>query len=310
MWVSFSHFLFLFVQSHTFYEATSFNRDISSWNPINCTNVNEMFAIATNFSQDLCRWSPFLTGVAEGSLMFDFTKCPISGDPWSVNNTYGVWPYCYPCAVVAPTACFPNGDILRAAVDTLLIDPANTLLINTYGYPINEWCVKDVKNFTAVFSADRNKRARSFNKDLSKWNMSSATSLEGMFEGSFFNEETTFNGDLSNWDVSKVTSFSWMFAYSKFNGDISSWDVSKAEDMSAMFYRATNFNSDLSGWVTDSLQNLEGAFSGASSFNQNLCGWNLERLWPSSPHNVFLDTACPEQADPQSTNGSMCYSCG
>merc|ERR1712176_466520 len=65
----------------------------------------------------------------------------------------------------------------------------------TYGYPINNWDVSLIKDFSDVFY-----RQRSFNENISNWNVSNATDMRWMFDNA---EE--FNQDLSSWNVSKVT---------------------------------------------------------------------------------------------------------
>lgn len=64
---------------------------------------------------------------------------------------------------------------------------------------IKHWDVSQVKDFSFVFHAVRNRKLRSFQADLSLWNVSNATKMNGMFYGC-----EHFNSDLSRWNVGNV----------------------------------------------------------------------------------------------------------
>ena len=49
--------------------------------------------------------------------------------------------------------CFQNNTELFNAVTEYMVDPSeNTTVANKYGWPINEWCVGAVTDFTEIFS--------------------------------------------------------------------------------------------------------------------------------------------------------------
>jgi Mycoplasma protein of unknown function, DUF285 len=48
-------------------------------------------------------------------------------------------------------------------------------------YPIGQWDVSNIEDFSYVFDAERNPLLVDFNEDLSNWDMSSATNLGYMF---------------------------------------------------------------------------------------------------------------------------------
>jgi len=88
---------------------------------------------------------------------------------------------------------------LKNAVDDYLVDPSRTSL---YGYPMKNWDVSGLSDFSQVFSAVRNPQMLYFSEDLSGWDVGKATSMASMFEGtvSFTDSMDT----LASWDVSRV----------------------------------------------------------------------------------------------------------
>jgi surface protein len=75
-------------------------------------------------------------------------------------------------------------------------------IATTYGWPINQWDVSNVQDFSRIFSENCR-----FNEDIGSWNVSNATSMLGTFR-----QAKAFNQDLSSWDVSNVTSMVAMFS--------------------------------------------------------------------------------------------------
>jgi surface protein len=73
----------------------------------------------------------------------------------------------------------------------------------TYGYPINEWIVSDLKDFSCAFH-----ELSDFNHKISNWDVSNARNMCAMFRGC-----SRFNQDLSKWNTANVTDMSWMFKH-------------------------------------------------------------------------------------------------
>ena len=145
----------------------------------------------------------------------------------------------------------------------------NCTVGQTYGWPMNSWCVGNVTDMSWLFYD-----MDTFNGDLSSWDTSNVESMWNMFDGA-----TSFNNDLSAWNTSSVTSLNSMFyGATSFNGDISSWDISNVIDMRRMFYGATSFNQDLCAWG-DKFPYDNAAFIFANSGctyqddPQDLCAW-------------------------------------
>jgi surface protein len=134
-------------------------------------------------------------------------------------------------------------------------------LASTYGWPINNWDVSNVEDFSKIFDEQR-----SFNDDISSWDFCNATNMSYMFC-----RATSFNQDISSWNTASVINMSCMFFQAtSFNQDISSWNTASVTDMDHMFFRATSFNQDISSWNTASVINMIRMFCRATSFNQDM----------------------------------------
>jgi surface protein len=139
----------------------------------------------------------------------------------------------------APFSVFETRDQLVEAVDLYLADNRNdTLVARTYGWPIGDWDVSKIQDFSYLFAADDfgggtrfNTDAENFDEDISGWDTSSATTMRSMFEGA-----TSFDQPLGEWNVSSVTDMSLMFTdAASFNQPLGTWDVSSVEFFSFQF---------------------------------------------------------------------------
>jgi len=242
----------------------------------------------------------------------------------------------YECGTCFP--CFGDEVELQQSVDEYLIDSSNdTKVAITYGWPIGNWCVKQITDFSYLFDANRNIRAAQFNGDIGQWNVGSAVNMKYMFAGATsFNQDLTswntsnvedmtgmfeaaiaFEGmGLANWDVSKVKSVAYMFssAYA-FREDISRWNTGNVYDMIFMFSQTDKFNADLSSWNVANVLDMSYMFEDSTSFNQNLCLWGSRMIRitrASQVANMFLGTACPMEASPNVTvspKSPLCWNC-
>ena len=108
-----------------------------------------------------------------------------------------------------------DGILYQAVSDYMSQDCPNNnncAVGQTYGWPMNSWCVGNVTDMSYLFY-----------------------------------EMDTFNEDISGWDTSSVTEMNYMFYNAiSFNGNLSSWDTTSVTNMYATFANATSFNGDLS----------------------------------------------------------------
>eukprot|EP00984_Skeletonema_dohrnii_P035163 scaffold34635_cov146-Skeletonema_dohrnii-CCMP3373.AAC.1 len=123
----------------------------------------------------------------------------------------------------SPTVCFADGKELKAVVSRYVRDGCGALalcpasIVETYGWPMREWCVDDVTNMASLFEG-----LDSFDEDISGWNVGQVSDMNRMFYGA-----------------------------SKFNQDLSKWNMSSVTNTREMFKGATSFNQDLCAWKDD-----------------------------------------------------------
>lgn len=204
--------------------------------------------------------------------------------------------------------CIQNNTELLDAVDEYLLEyygndeqisprenKNETEVAIKYGWPIGNWCVGNVTDFSDVFRWSKNKLATKFNEPLAGWDLGSATTTSNMFAGAenfnqklpwdvsqvtdmwgmFFNAQR-FNQSLP-WNVSEVTDMSLMFSYAlEFNQDLP-WDVSQVRDMELMFYNASMFNGNISMWNTSQVLDMSAMFQ-STSFDQDISSWNVQKV--------------------------------
>ena len=111
-----------------------------------------------------------------------------------------------------------EGILSNAARDYISQDCANNnncAVAQTYGWPMNSWCVGNVTDMSYLFYY----MYPAFNEDISGWDTSSVIHMSNMFQGA-----TSFNQDVSEWDISNVTDMTYMFdGATSFNQDLCAW---------------------------------------------------------------------------------------
>jgi surface protein len=191
--------------------------------------------------------------------------------------------------------CFDITSDLRDAVDEYLVDNGpGSRVASIYGYPIGNWCVSKIQDFSYLFSLDddrdntrrANLAVADFNEDISRWDVSNATTMKSMFAGVYTPAPgdifrsilhcTHFNQSLADWNVSSVKDMSDMFRQAaSFNQPLGDWNVVSVIDMSYMFGGASSFNQPLADWKVSSVIDMSYMFDLASSFNQPLADWDV-----------------------------------
>ena len=223
----------------TFYNAESFNGDISLWDTTNVTDLGFMFGGASSFNRDI----------------------NTSGSSWvtsAVTRTSGMF----------LGATLFNQDLSNW--DTSNVTEMDNMFkqATSFNGDLNGWDVSNVSDMHYMFGY-----ATSFNQDLNNWTLRTAgVDLSYMFIS--FNSGSSFNGNISTWITSAVTNMSFMFNNAtSFNGNISTWDTSNVTTMRSMFNGASAFNQSLThignSWNLKNVIDMTAMFSGATSFSTN-----------------------------------------
>ena len=247
--------------SYMFYNSTSFNQDISSWDVSNVTNMGSMFQNATSFNQDISSWD--VSNVTDmGSMFQNATSFNQDISSWDVSNVTDMGYMFY-------NATPFNQDLSSWDVSNVTNMAGMFGNSKSFNQDISSWDVSNVTSMEGMFA-----EATSFNQDISSWDVSNVTNMLSMFVGA-----SSFNQDISSWDTIKVTSMGYMFeGASSFNQDISSWDTSNVTDMEFMFSRATSFNQDLSQWCVTLIPTKP------DDFDTGTTAWTLPKpVWGTCP---------------------------
>ena len=156
-----------------------FNKDISSWDTSNVSDMRAMFLDARKFNQDISKWD--VSNVGSMAYMFS-GALSFQGDisAWDVSSVQ-------------------NMDSMFASHYYFGFD--------TYAgfasWDISGWEVGNVTNMDYMFA-----EATYFNQNISGWDVSSVVLMQGMFETA-----TSFNQDLSEWKVGSVINCSGFSKY-------------------------------------------------------------------------------------------------
>ena len=220
-----------------FYDAWSFNEDISNWDTSEVETMRGMFYKAGRFNRSIDSWNT--SSVVDISRLFwgaTFYNQPL--DKWDtsrVTNMRGVFQYAY-------SFNRPIGSWKTSAVRSMAYMFMKAVSFNQ---PIDTWDTSSVINMKAMFYM-----AEDFIQPLASWNTSSVVDM-----GYMFVEDPKFDQPIGTWDTSRVRYMHYMFyGATSFNQPLGAWDTSSLQDMSTMFYGAQAFNQPLSTWNLTSLQ--------------------------------------------------------
>ena len=257
----------------TFYNAESFNGDISLWDTTNVTDLGFMFSGASAFNRDInTSGSSWVTSaVTRTSGMFlGATLFNQDLSNWDTSNVTEM------DNMFKQSTSF-NGDLNGWDVSNVSDMHYMFGYATSFNQDLNNWTLRTAGVDLSYMFISYNSGS-SFNGNISTWITSAVTNMSFMF-----NNATSFNGNISTWDTSNVTTMRSMFnGASTFDGDISLWNTSAVTNMSFMFNNATSFNGNISTWDTSNVTNMIYMFNEATAFNQSLThignSWNLENV--------------------------------
>ena len=257
---------------YMFYEAASFDGNLSGWDVSSATDMTSMFDTASSFDGDISGWDvSSVTGMRDMFRDASSFDGDISG--WNVSSVTDMRYMFYDAASFDGNL---SGWDVSSATDMTSVFYGAT----SFNQTLSGWNVSHVTGMSGMF-----RNADSFDQPLDDWNVSSVTNMIGMFRGA-----DSFDQPLDDWDVSSVTDMEGMFrGADSFDQPLSGWNVSSVTNMIEMFQDATSFNQTLSGWNVSSVTDMDSMFYGAASFNQDISGWDVSSV--RFMHDMFADAA-------------------
>ncbi len=215
-----------------FYNATSFNHDISDWDVSNVTDMSGMF-FNTAFNQDIGGW--------------DVSKVTDMGSSQAISGKNGMF-----------QGSDFNQDISEWKVSNVT-NMRHMFAGTPFNQDISEWDVSNVNNMGYMFMGS------DFNQEIGGWKTGNVTRMENMFNNSLFNK------DIGEWNVGNVTNMSSMFYNTNFDQDISEWNVSNISNFHFFLHLSelstANYNKLLIAWSDLDLQSGIEFWAGSSKYD-------------------------------------------
>ena len=215
-----------------FFNACSFNGDVSLWDTSVVTNMEGMFCNASSFSGDVSQFNTDLV-TDMGYMFYGASLFNSDLNNWNTSCVTNME------AMFANASRF-NGDL--STWNTKLVTNMKDMFWEavTFTGDLSRWNTSSVINMKSMFWG-----ACQFNSDLSGWCTELVNNMEGMFTNA-----SNFNGNLSEWKTNNVTFMDSMFyGASRFNSNLNSWNTSSVTQMSLIFVGATSFDpGNITAW--------------------------------------------------------------
>ncbi len=200
-----------------FYQATSFNSDIGSWNTSNVADMGGMFGEAISFNQDIGSWN-----TSNVTSMFQmFLGATV------FNQDIGLW---NTSNVTGMTQMFANASSFNQDIGSW--NTSNVISMNgmflgaiVFNHDIGLWNTSNVEYMAGLF-----REAISFNQDIGSWNTSNVSYMGGMFQNA-----TSFNQAIGSWNTSNVLDmYKMFFGAINFNQSLN-WSLNPSVNLLNMF---------------------------------------------------------------------------
>merc|ERR1719201_1099838 len=223
--------------NQAFYDAYSFNADISNWDVSNVRNMYAMFDGARRFNVDISKWN--VAKVTNMNYMFymatSFNVDLSSWNVWNVTSVHGMFTRAYAFNVdlsswnVWKVADVSSMFYQAYAFNQKLCSPAwlrvQNELSNTTKYTF--------LSSSGKISCEKDRFAPESRKEL---DAALSACFEISSDGNCAKGKYNKRPAIGDWDVSDVQDLSYLFYQkSNFKADISKWNVANATDMEGMF---------------------------------------------------------------------------
>ena len=274
--------------AYMFYNARSFNQNLSGFNLVKNLNMAYMIAAAIKFNNGCVagtftcplNWSN--TGLVT-DMSGTFNSAYFFNQPLTLNTA----------AVTNMTLMFENATNFNQALTSFNTSNVTNMSsmfedAEKFNQSLNHFNTIKVTNFSKMFRYAKVFNNGKPNGDSStplSFNTSNAKTMTGMFFYAY-----AFNQPLTSFNTALVEDMNSMFAGAvKFNQNISSWNTSQVNNMSSMFSFAYQFNQDIGSWNTSKVTNMSKMFQKATAFNKALTNWNTSQVTDMS--SMFLEAS-------------------
>ena len=300
-----------------FYNATTFNQPIGSWDTQNVTNMNSVFYLASVFNQPIGSWDT--SKVTNMSNMFYFARVfNQSIGSWNTSNVTNMY-HMFTSAsafnqpigswntsnVTAMNEMFYSASVFNQNIsgwnvaNVLPKPPTNFSIISALTsqntpiwFPVvldaNEVTIKHVgsaSNIPASTPLFIQANPRGTDEWFAVVNQAAKPRIyeyardEHTGKNYFTRPGQSVPVPFNNIVTTRMTDMSSMLsAAMSFNQPIGSWDTSNVTNMAFMFYSAFTFNQPIGSWNTSNVTDMSNMFGYAEAFNQNISSWQVYNL--------------------------------
>ena len=168
---------------YMFYQATSFNSDLSKWQTEKVTSMYSMFSQATSFNSDLSKWQTEKV-TSMDYMFYQATSFNSDLSKWQTEKVTSMGYMFY-------QATSFNSDLSKWQTEKVTSMDYMFYQATSFNSDLSKWQTEKVTSMDSMFF-----QATSFNADISQWHVSrlTATGLENVLTGA-----TVFVQDLRPW---------------------------------------------------------------------------------------------------------------
>lgn len=211
---------------YMFQNCDEFNKDLSTWDVSNVTDMGYMFEGCIAFDMPLNTWD--VSGVTNMQGMFKGCEA-FNGDisSWNVSNVTDMSYMFMGCSYF--NIAISNWKPLNATNMAHMFDGCEV-----FDQLISQWKTPKVEDMSYMLN-----NCNIYNRAMSAWDVSNVTNMQGMFKECYL-----FNKTLALWNVSNVTDMSRMFEWcDTYNQNLSTWKPTK------IMTKPVDFDKNATAWT-------------------------------------------------------------